>query len=333
MMLRFYTPLIEKVLCVLLQAQDAGLEVDSAQRYVGKSSRLNCSKNLTYHLQRSRNLKSEDVSLRQLVDTLGEAVMAANRDGSDVDLIDTIVRVLQLPYSKNVLSGGTLELLRSAILLPKEVASLKTRLDKGELSCFHCGKDLVSGELTVLTTDGRRGNGILCLRCAGSSILIPCQGCDHHMGLMAKIYKFLKGAECDTCKAKGGKAVKPKEVDSDEFMPDTPGIPGHQVPAFSDFVMSGGIFDPPAPAATPVAEPRTFAQRFAAQTGTATQRAVQAEQTRAGLWDELSRSLVTSNWQMPNGSSITFGDTTGAAGTPATPADPTPPTGGTNETE
>lgn len=326
MMLRFYTPLIEKVLCILLQAQDAGIEVGSAQRYVAKTmSRMGCSSNLTYHLQRSRTLKSDDVTIRQLIDTLGDAILQAQRDGSDVDLIDTIVRVLQLPYSKNVLSGGTLELLRSAILLPKEVATLKTRLDKAEMSCFHCGKDLVTGELTVFTVDSRRGNGIICLRCAGSSIVVPCQGCETKVGLLAKIYKFIKGVECEACKAKGGKSIlKAKEADVDDSVmpqPDMPGIangrPFDPDPVgntsgrpitFSDFAMTT-TDAPPAPT------PQTFVQRWGARTEAAGQATAAAGQTRNRLWDEIAAQSILTDWPRPT----------------ATPADPAP--GGTNETE
>lgn len=81
----------------------------------------------------------------------------------DGDLIELIVGVLGLEYTRNRLPSGAIEDLRKAILLPDELRKLKEKLQEKELKCA-CGHRFQDGELTTLSIN-REGVFIACARC------------------------------------------------------------------------------------------------------------------------------------------------------------------------
>lgn len=104
------------------------------------------------------------VEVKDLDDLIEILAKQVNSEDKDKDLIDTIVRILQLPYGVNVFNSSVLKLLRDAILIPQEVAAFKARAGKAELSCSECGKTLRDGEMV---TFGIRYSNVsfLCTTC------------------------------------------------------------------------------------------------------------------------------------------------------------------------
>ena len=101
---------------------------------------------------------------------LGEVskVLAAqiNKDnGHDSDLVETIVSYLGLQHPRNRgITGGHLEELRRAILLPEELRTLKEKIKANELECPQCRHRFQDGEMLTVTVD-RAGATLNCVRC------------------------------------------------------------------------------------------------------------------------------------------------------------------------
>lgn len=72
----------------------------------------------------------------------------------DGDLISQMVRILQLPYTRNILSGGVIDKLAKALLIPEEMAGLVSRLRSLELSCGMCGHGFKQGEMGSVIPEG-----------------------------------------------------------------------------------------------------------------------------------------------------------------------------------
>jgi hypothetical protein len=102
-----------------------------------------------HHVYEVEGLVSEknnwDFLLSEMIDALLSAPGTTSHHGS---LIDQIVELLKEPYSRNVLSGKTLNALRRAILLPEEMAKVAEAFRK-ELACAACGKTFVNTEMAI----------------------------------------------------------------------------------------------------------------------------------------------------------------------------------------
>ncbi len=125
--------------------------------------------------------------------------------GGERELIDRIVDVLKLPYSKNVISGSQLASLSKAILVPDELIGLSEKLKKAEQSCSSCGHDFDEGEIGVqYKQDGVR-NSWLCTMCYTPKKM-SCS-CKKSMRLPDKLGEFLKNqnVKCDSCVGKKSK--------------------------------------------------------------------------------------------------------------------------------
>lgn len=105
-------------------------------------------------------------ALNQCISELADQLIESgkgDRAKQDKDLISAVVRILQLPYAQNVISGENLSALRDAILLPAEKAARRARLDENRLSCGRCGKTIGHGE--AVTVSYEIGLEICCFSC------------------------------------------------------------------------------------------------------------------------------------------------------------------------
>lgn len=172
-MYRVYKDFLRRVLLISLHYRDLGYTFKNSQSYAHdywyKSRRSgNCPAD---EYQRYRNLLvfletgEFDYTAQPMGDMIEQVVKQLEGSGEnrDRDLVDTIVRVLNLPHARNILSGSTLQMIRSAILLPDELVALKAQLKDG-MACMACGHKILSGEMTVYHSQGE-SSGFYCSRC------------------------------------------------------------------------------------------------------------------------------------------------------------------------
>jgi hypothetical protein len=104
--------------------------------------------------------------------TLGQF---GKKKSDDLDLIDTIVRTLQLPYSANHFSGSYVKMLRDAILRPEEL--MKWRKNNTVTLKCECGREFNSGEMVTAHNAGDGTIKFLCHQCA-KPVYTACRHCD-----------------------------------------------------------------------------------------------------------------------------------------------------------
>jgi hypothetical protein len=165
----------------------------------------------------TNNINADEL-LEQIARQLHDHRLGVNLSG---DLIDEMVRILGLPYPPNVLGHRTLERLTRAILLPEEIASLRSGVNSGEaMSCRTCGRRMHNEEMcTVRNVDGMIG--IDCTNCY-TPIMISCSdpNCEHGVPLESKIIKYLnKEVKCATHSATPNTTEKSAEEGDDGEMP------------------------------------------------------------------------------------------------------------------
>lgn len=135
-----------------------------------------------------------DSALKQLFQGLSD-------DGNgrgESDLVDQIVRAIQLPFSRNVMSGEAMRRLRAAILLPSEQAGLTQRLRQREMSCGQCGIALHDRESVTITVDGGGTQSIACHRCIAPTS-VPCASCTEVAALSSKAMNAMSRMQCPAC--------------------------------------------------------------------------------------------------------------------------------------
>lgn len=179
-MQRVYKDFLRRVLLVCLHYRELGYGVKNANSYVWdywyKHSRSNYAnadqlkkvKSLLTFLEDGTFVPDQQ-NIGQMIDQLTGQLTAS--EGNDRDLIDTIVRILGLPHARNTMSGATLSMLRSAILLPDELVTLKAHI-KEAMSCMACGHKFSHGEMSVCSkAEGSDSNGFYCTRCQKPSFI------------------------------------------------------------------------------------------------------------------------------------------------------------------
>lgn len=135
-----------------------------------------------------------DSALNQLFQGLSDD---ANGRGES-DLVDQIVRAVQLPFSRNVMSGEAMRRLRAAILLPSEQAGLTQRLRQREMSCGQCGIALHDRESVTITVDGGGTQSLACHRCIAPTS-VPCASCTEVASLSSKAMNAMSRMQCPAC--------------------------------------------------------------------------------------------------------------------------------------
>jgi hypothetical protein len=127
-----------------------------------------------------RNDELSGTTLDELIDVLASAVRD-HRHGvkGDANLVDAIVDVIQLPFSRNILAGRNMQDLRRAVLVPSEAVGLADRLKKKETQCASCGHIFQHRELVVPASDSA-SQVLYCFRCLEPDY-VSCQhsGCNN----------------------------------------------------------------------------------------------------------------------------------------------------------
>ena len=173
-MLRFYKQFMSSVLLALMYMREGYVEdisstsiIENGKRY--KRGRYNpaWSKQVHYTaIEKIMNKFGDDhKSIDEIIETIATQIAnIGQHPEAEVDLIDTIVSMLQLPYGRNVIGGETLRKLRNAILNPEELQKFKTRVLSGELCCGDCGKTLTNYEMVTFVKDNNSVR-FLCTNC------------------------------------------------------------------------------------------------------------------------------------------------------------------------
>lgn len=176
-MLRFYKDFMENCLMVLLYLdRSAGIDLNDVNQWAMKRSWSPEVKGIIK--SRMYGLGGSDgTTLQTMITTLTDKLSKLKEEresGQDGNLINAIVRTLQLPFPRNVMSGETLKALRTALLLPEEIGGLTQRLEARELRCGGCSRKLRNEEMVTLMED-RQGGVLMCHTCVRPSYVM----CDH----------------------------------------------------------------------------------------------------------------------------------------------------------
>lgn len=213
-MFRFYKTVVVQMLFALVWLRENGFDLPRINTYVTENARgfrgedesLNL---LIYNLSRKEGYGSM-INMGSMIEVIGalkDQISEGGKPSKDKDLIDTIVRTLQLPNCGNVLSGRTLERLRQAILLPDEMAGLIDRLARQEWSCSACGHQFQDGEMGTIQRPVLQGNNmrtqLVCSNCALPTFVACSNGCKNSMEIGKKLFGRLRSYKCKECA--GGK--------------------------------------------------------------------------------------------------------------------------------
>lgn len=173
-MIRLFPGMAYLVYAFLFHARHEGLSKQKLLAHVGtlaSSQDEQEAKTASAFLRLLQNVP-EEVELNDLLEVLEQGLLSEGHSSNE-DLIDTIINTLQLPYVSNRISGGNVDRLRRAILLPSERLQLKERLK--EAFCNNCNTLLSNNEAVVFML-GEYGPILRCLRCATPGI-VPCKTC------------------------------------------------------------------------------------------------------------------------------------------------------------
>ena len=243
-MLRFYRQFMEQILMVLIYARDMkGDNFNGIHDYLRERWRNEDRTRNQWHepqIIRTLSLIHEndqmEHSLTGLINELHQQLRQTygiSRGPQDKDLIDAIVRSIQLPYARNRLSGEVLDRLKQALLLPSEVVGLKERLQREELICPGCDHKFLEGEIgTISIGRNSRTVSLQCTNCAAPN-LMACSNSKHSIPTPASVMKAIakevdKG--CGFCKAEAEAEITaanvglPLPLEGGMVPPDTVGI-------------------------------------------------------------------------------------------------------------
>lgn len=197
-MLRFYQDFCGRLLLLLLYVRDRwGDEVlPESERYGFDHGFPDRG---TSEVVARLEGESDYKTVSSLIDPLVEQLAVhQTRAGTDKDLIDTFVRILQLSFIKNrLLSQDFIRRLRAAILLPSELLGLKERLKKHELYCTECQKPLMNGEM-VSICHNREEAYLMCSRCFYPTY-VACPSGKHALRAPKGLEKMLRGIRKESC--------------------------------------------------------------------------------------------------------------------------------------
>ena len=211
-MLKFYRDTIEMVLIHLMHLKLRGVRNGQGliRDVTNSPNNFSSAQNMLAAQIIGGSVSSRfDAPIIEIIETLTESLNQTHGKHHDSDLIEQIVKVLQLPFAGNTLSGKTLDQLRKALLLPDEYAGLVDRLNRRELSCAACKRTLQDGEMVSISAD--RGTNLVVCGICRSPEYIRCSGCHETLiEVQPKMKNALaKSGVCVNC-ASGG-AHKAKE--------------------------------------------------------------------------------------------------------------------------
>ncbi len=215
-MLRFYREFVIKAMLVILWAK-ARARLGDCYQYVRDNRSIFTgtmpSSTLADFMDTIPfNGDQIEGSLDEMATEMAQQLCQLRVDG---DLIDTMVHVLGLPHAASVLSGRTLEALRKAILLPDEIAGLRTRLAEQELHCSNCARPFVSNEmLCIVRNTTGTSPAIYCAACRTPTVR-ACTNCNstNKVALSTTTIKGItRACTCDTCKLVNNDPSRPVDT-------------------------------------------------------------------------------------------------------------------------
>lgn len=217
-MTRIFNNTARTILQTLLYvAHGHGATAHDAKRWVAEKWRTEVGKKSghTWSKQYHTALNTDDGEAQELTEIIKELTTQVNQNEATHDgpLIDQVVRLLGLPYGRNVLSGKTLTALRRAVLFPEEMAKLGERLHGTEYSCSGCGVAFTDREAVTF----RIVEGFPTLSC--SKCITPsythCKSCTDGVVQIDKRTQggLQKGQVCLNCKEGGEKPPPAPEPD------------------------------------------------------------------------------------------------------------------------
>ena len=208
-MLRFYKEFMEECLMVLLYIKYRNdVSMDNITRWVARASWPDELKAIVRASPYTSYTPPD--SIDDMIGTIKDQLKAINEErgsGEDGNLINAIIRILQLPFARNAINGEQLKALRTALLLPEELGGLTARLEARELTCGQCSRPLRNEEMVTISRD-RQGVVLLCHACMRPSVM-ACDhgGCQGHVGLDKK-YRAMHKKRVDCGEhAEGGEEV------------------------------------------------------------------------------------------------------------------------------
>lgn len=153
-----------------------------------------------------------------VIDTLTKGLIEDDSARGDVDLIDQMVRAMQLPHGRNILSGESMRRLKSAILLPSELAGLSARLATREMSCSQCGFPFHDRESVTVMRLGDGTQTLTCHRCHPPQV-VPCASCEETAALSSKAQNAMSRMQCPSCSEKKASALAKSPPPEEEAAP------------------------------------------------------------------------------------------------------------------
>lgn len=180
-MFRVYKDFLQRVYVLLVYYREMGYNFQHAaqytkdnlikrgrfQRYDNDALNQSIVKTLSFLSNSSKFKVVGGDELDDLLIQIGKQLESSAPE-NDRDLIDTIVRILQFPYHRQVLAASSLTALKQALLLPEEIVDFKATVAR-EMYCASCGHQFMNGEMSTVTQaadNGRGGALIICTRCS-----------------------------------------------------------------------------------------------------------------------------------------------------------------------
>lgn len=203
-MLRFYRDFIERLVMILVYMKQNGREIPQIAKGVNLD-RIEDRTTQVYVNRAVEQVVAPDYpnypkatlsdTIKALTDSLDDLEKGKPKDG---DLIDLIVKALQLPYSRGAFTARMLADLRKVLLLPSEMAGLGG-LKQREMQCVGCSHQFVKDEMaTFHTVDQEVNIGFWCTNCMRPK-QVACRVCGESLKLTKTVGRALTKTrfECD----------------------------------------------------------------------------------------------------------------------------------------
>lgn len=243
-MLKMYRPTAEQLLLLAIYHQEhTGYGLEQVSERIRHKTFKTAPEMQAFNLARKSaklvgTTKEVENWPQNLIDSLLKGLVDDDSKRADVDLIDQMVRALQLPHCRNVLSGESMRRLRSAILLPSEMAGLNGRLAAREMSCSQCSLPLHDRESVTILRTGEGTQTLVCHRCVAPS-QVPCASCEETAALSSKAMNAMSRMQCPACSAKKASALKPAPAEEEVALPGNP-VPTFRTATAGTFVPRAG---------------------------------------------------------------------------------------------
>lgn len=140
---------------------------------------------------------TEDLDLDNFIQDLTEQVMSTETSNGDQPLLDSIVDLLQLPWTGNRIGAETLDTMRKAILRPSEVNNF-AKVSREAFVCSACSHKFTSRELGCLVRGANNNLLMQCMNCA-SPAYAACPHCRESAVLSGTVVSILRSSKMTQC--------------------------------------------------------------------------------------------------------------------------------------